>query len=106
MKLLTSEILERFKKTGFQDTGENPLIIAKFFNPAGSGTWYATEYDPEERKFFGFVTGLAFDEWGYFSLDEMQSVTLQMGLGIERDILFEPTRANDIPEIKTYWEKA
>lgn len=30
-----------------------------------------TEYDPEERIAFGYVTGLAVDEWGYISIDEL-----------------------------------
>ena len=106
MKLLTAEIIERFRRTGFQDSGENPLVIAKFFDPTGSATWYATEYDPEDGRFFGFVAGMALDASGFFSLDELQSVTLKFGLGIERDILFKPTKAHEIPEIKAYLENA
>ena len=35
-----------------------------------------TEYFPEEREFFGYVSifGDHCDEWGYFSLDEIASV--------------------------------
>ncbi len=106
MNLLTREIIERFEKTGFQDLGDDPLIIVKFFNPAGAGTWYATEYDPEERKFFGFVDGLGFPEWGYFSLDELEQVDCGFGLGIERDILFKPTKASEVDSIKAYMEDA
>jgi len=29
-----------------------------------------TEYDPEHEIFFGFVTGMAFPEWGRISLQE------------------------------------
>lgn len=92
MKLLTKEIEERFKKTGRQEDVEDPIVIARFFNPAGRGTWYATEYDPEERMFFGYVS-LFNDynnEWGSFSLDELESIRLPFGLGIERDMYFDP----------------
>ena len=68
-------------------------MIAKFFNPAGAGTWYAISYDPETREFFGFVSifGDHCDEWGFFSLDEMQEVKGSLGIGLERDLYFEPT---------------
>lgn len=100
MKLLTKEILKRFEETGCQEHQKDPLVIAKFFNAAGSGTWWATEYDPEQKIFFGYVTGLCFDEWGYFSLDELESYRGMCGLGIERDICFEPKRFSEIPECR------
>jgi hypothetical protein len=88
MKLLTKEILQQFEKTGSQEGTKDPLVIAKFFNPAGAGTWYATEYIPQDRTFFGYVSlfGDYNDEWGYFSLDELEGYKGQWGLGIERDI--------------------
>jgi hypothetical protein len=52
MQLLTKELLKRFEKVGRQEEVSDPIVIAKFFNPAGAGTWYATEYDPEARKNF------------------------------------------------------
>jgi len=87
MKLLTKEILDRFKKIGSQENSDNPEIVAKFFDPTGSWTWYATEYNPTNKTFFGLVHGLE-KEWGYFSLDELESVKGLFGLGIERDIHF------------------
>lgn len=87
MQLLTKEILARFAKIGSQENSNDPIIIAKFFNSTGAGTWYATEYDPAERNFFGYVSifGDHNDELGYFSLDELESVKGRFGLGIERD---------------------
>ena len=97
MKLLTKEILKRFEKTGRQ--GENPIVIAKFFNPCGRGNWYATEYHPEERMFFGFVR-LFYDyndEWGDFSLDELEHLRCPpLGLPIERDLHFTPKPFDEI----------
>jgi len=49
MKLLTKGLLERFAKVGRQEETADPIVVAKFFNPTGAGTWYATEYDPEEK---------------------------------------------------------
>jgi hypothetical protein len=98
MKLLTKELEERFAKVGSQENVKDPLIIAKFFNPAGAGTWYATEYNPQERIFFGYASifGDWNDEWGYFSLDELQSFKGTFGLGIERDRYFEEKPASQV----------
>jgi len=98
MKLMTKELEARFKEVGSQEDNEDPIIIAKYFNPSGAGTWYATEYNPEERIFFGYVSifGDLNDEWGYFSLDELDSFKGQFGLGIERDLYFGEKRASEI----------
>lgn len=56
----------------------------KVFDPCSSWTWYATEYDPQERLFFGLVVGLE-EELGYFSLDELEAARNRMGLPLERD---------------------
>jgi len=88
MKLLTKEIVKRFAEVGSQEDVKDPIVIVKFFNPTGTGTWFATEYDPEERMFFGYVS-LFNDynnEFGYFSLDELESYQGKFGLGIERDM--------------------
>lgn len=97
------------------------VVVAKFFFAAGSGTWYAVEatailrdgsevplntlpkehFDKglvgiEDVLFFGYVTGLVEDEWGYFSLRELQSVKV-LGLGIERDLWWKP---GPVPELR------
>ncbi|MDD4136220.1 MAG: DUF2958 domain-containing protein [Candidatus Shapirobacteria bacterium] len=90
MKLLTKGLLVKFNKVGKQEEVKDPIIIAKFFNPTGAGTWYATEYEPESKIFFGYVSifGDDNDEWGYFSLVELENYQGKFGLGIERDIYF------------------
>ncbi|TSC54106.1 MAG: Uncharacterized protein LiPW30_762, partial [Parcubacteria group bacterium LiPW_30] len=55
MQLLTLELEQRFKKIGSQENNADPLVIAKYFWPYGGGYWYATEYDPETKIFFGYV---------------------------------------------------
>ena len=47
MKLITKTLEERFEKIGCQSQSSDPIIVAKFFDPCGSATWYATEYDKE-----------------------------------------------------------
>ena len=88
MKLLTKEILDQFKKIWSHENDNDPIVIAKFFNPTGIGTWYATEYDATEGIFFGYVSlfGNECDEWGSFALAELEEFKGKMGLGIERDL--------------------
>lgn len=83
-------LVKRFHEIGRQEEAGDPIVVAKFFNPSGAGTWYATEYDPESRCFFGYVSLLGDwnDEWGPFSLDELEEYRGAFGLGIERDRYF------------------
>lgn len=98
MKLMTKELKERFEMVGSQEDIKDPLVVAKYFNPTGAGTWYATEYNPKERLLFGYVSifGDWNDEWGYFSLDELEGFKGQFGLGIERDLFFVEKRASRV----------
>lgn len=89
MQLMTKELEEQFPPLYSTEDKEpkDIKIIAKFFHPCNHWTWYATEYDPETRIFFGYVRG-DFDEFGTFSLDELQSIRGPLGLGMERDLYF------------------
>ncbi len=88
MKLFTDELVELFKDYPLysQQDEEDPKVIAKFFDPCGSATWYILELDPVERIAFGYVTGLTADEYGYVSIDELESIERPWGLSIERDL--------------------
>ena len=90
MKLLTKELLRTLPRLGTTEAqGEQALVVVKFFDPTGSWTWYATEFDPEARQFFGLVDGFEV-ELGYFSLDDLETVRGRLGLGIERDLNWTP----------------
>ena len=99
---MTKALEKRFAKVGRQEKVEDPIIIAKFFNPTGRGNWFATEYNPKDKIFFGYVSlfGDYCDEWGSFSLSELEDYKGQLGLGIERDLGFEETKSSEI--IKQY----
>ena len=91
MILLTSDLREMLLVNGRQrDVDHAPVV--KFFNPFGIGTWLATELDEDGDILFG-LADLGYPELGSFSLEELSSLRLPFGLGIERDILF----ASDVP---------
>ena len=100
MKLMTKEIINRMPKLYETEhiSCDDKIAQVKFFNPYGAGTWYGIEYDPKEELFFGYVSILGGynDEYGYFSLQELESIEIFPGLGIERDRSFKPTKMRDI----------
>ena len=69
--------------------GNEAIAYVKFFTPWSDWTWYATEYDPDERRFFDLVVGLEV-ELGYFDLGEVAAVRAPGGLRIERDEYWTP----------------
>lgn len=95
MQLINEEIKHTLPKLYEQDgKGINAIAYIKFFMPGSSWTWYATEFDGNDI-FFGLVDG--FDkELGYFSLSELESVRGPLGLKIERDLYFKPTKLKNI----------
>ena len=101
MKLSTREI--EFKAPAFNSQEDKStteiMVVAKFFNPCGAGTWYMTEYDPKQRMGFGWVTlgfGPECDELGYFSIDELESIEGPLKIGIERDIHWQPRPLSEV----------
>lgn len=98
MKLLSKEIRKRIPPLYKQENrGDQAIAYVKFFSSTSSWTWFATEGQPmldEEGKevdfrFFGLVYGHE-KELGYFTLNQLASVKLAFGLGIERDMYFSP----------------
>ena len=90
------------------------MVVSKFFTPDAGWTWYAVEgspvdenglYDTYKEKvdfvFFGLVSGVEI-ELGYFSLSELKSIRGKLGLPVERDRFFEPTRLSAIKTLCRY----
>jgi hypothetical protein len=87
MILLTPELRERLLANGREPDADH-FPVVKFFNPLGEGVWLATELDADGDTLFG-LADLGDPELGSFSLAEITAVRLPLGLGIERDLLFE-----------------
>ena len=99
MKLLTKKITEQAQKQYKKgDNIDDQMIVAKFFNPMGSWTWYLMNHDPEDSDYaWGIVDGNAV-EMGSWLMSQLQNQKLPLGLGIERDILFQPIQARQLWE--------
>lgn len=87
MILLTPKLRERLLANG-RERDVDHMPVVKFFNPFGAGVWLASELDPDGDILFG-LADLGDPELGGFSLEELASIRLPFGMGIERDILFQ-----------------
>jgi len=99
MELLTQEIKAQLPKLYETDGDENKQVVCKFFNPMGRGTWFICEGEEQpsgDWTLFGLCDLGYGAEWGYVSLAELESVSLPFGLGIERDIYFQPKPATEV----------
>lgn len=96
MQLLTEAIRKSLPKLYETDNVkvEDKILRAKFFTPDTNWTWYPVEFDGKDT-FFGFVQGFE-QEWGYFTLSELESVKGPMGLKIERDMYFSPRKFSEV----------
>ena len=93
MKLFTKTQYNSLINNGSENNrGKDHKPVVKLFLPGTGCTWLLTELDPEEPDLaFGLCDlGMGFPELGYVSIEEITSVKSRLGLGVERDIYFDP----------------
>ena len=104
MKLLTKEIESKIPTLySTEDVAtQDKTIICKFFSIASGWTWFVVEGERQEDGdylFFGLVHGIE-NEWGYFTLHELESIKWYGIPGIERDLHFNPVKVGECRELK------
>lgn len=75
---------------------EEKVIHMHFF--IGGCDWFAAEYDPAEKIFFGFAVlngDLEMAEWGNFSLQELSDLRVKF-VEVDRDLYWEPKKAKEV----------
>ena len=103
MELVTAELREKLLANGrFRDCDHVPVV--RWFNPAGAGTWLASELDPEDPDIAHCLAdlGMGCPEIGSVRVSELDAFQGPFGLGIERDLWFN---ARGVP-LSTYAEAA
>jgi len=96
MMLMTKAITKKAQKQFPRGSDMEQLVVAKFFDPCGSCTWYMMNQDPTDPNYlWGIVKGQEL-ETGSFSLSELSSYKGPLGIGIERDLHFDPKPAKEI----------
>lgn len=94
--LMTEEIAKGLPALYEQDGADDPTAYVHYFSCLNGWDWWLTEYDPETGEAFGLVRGAA-EEWGYFSIPEMEGLNRSKGFGIvERDEHFEPAPVSKV----------
>jgi len=107
MKLFTKEIEAKAQaQYKYGADMEKQVIVAKFFNPAGAGTWYLMNQDPDDPDYCWGVVDLFEIEVGSFSKFELENFRGPFGLKIERDLYFEEVNAKELFSKLTISKKA
>ena len=88
MELMTKELAESIPQIHAQRHEQDPIVYVKFVSSWMNWIWYVTEFDGKDFC-FGFVQG-DYDEWGYFSISELESITGPKGQKIVREAYFAP----------------
>jgi hypothetical protein len=101
MKLMTKELEKIIPKLyATEDIKlEEKVVYAKFFTSDANWTWWVLEYDKDEKICFAMVHGQE-RELGYVSITELESVRGPLGLNVERDMSFKPTKYKDIGDLR------
>ncbi len=90
MELIPQEIKNKIPKLYETEKQNDPIAYVKLF--LDSWTWYITEISIDNDICFGYVVSPFGAELGYFSLNEIKSIKGSLGLDVERDLFFKPTR--------------
>ncbi len=96
MPLLSDKDIEQLPALYSTENDKDPLCRIKLFTPDSSFTWFIIEIDDKDKvTCFGYVQGLE-SELGYFNLEEIEAVRGPLGLKVERDTSFTPTRLSEV----------
>mgnify|MGYP003143230603 CR=1 FL=1 len=129
MKLITKEVARRLMRgdsLGMDRRASDTEVAVKFFNPVGAQTWFIVSGTPlddvngrpltpdkildsgiEKAKdwhMFGWCDlGMGTPELGYVLLSQLTSLTLPLGLKIERDMYFDNKRLSEVMDSQGTW---
>ena len=93
MKLITKEVQKKLDDN-MKLAEEDRQPVVKFFG-GGACSWFISEKD--EDILFGLCDlGLGYREFGTVYLSELESLTFQFGLGVERDMHWTPQTFDEL----------
>lgn len=101
MKLITKRLQQALLRNGqlrndWMGTDAEPdfLPVLKLFTPDGACTWLLVSLDPDDPDLaYGLCDlGAGFPELGQVRISELENVRGRLGLPIERDSWFSPTK--------------
>ena len=96
MSLIAKDIVNKIPNLYETENQEEKICYLKLFLPNSNWTWYIIELDKhDENTCYGLVDGFE-KELGYFSLKELANIRDSLGVKVERDISFKPTKLETI----------
>jgi hypothetical protein len=100
MELIPKELINTIPKL-YETEDTDPIIYVKLFTPDANWSWFVSELSIDKDICFGLVISpfVEDEEMGYFSLNELKTVRGKLGLPVERDLWFNPTKLSDIKRI-------
>lgn len=98
MELIPQKIKDQIPKLYETESQIDPIVYVKLFTPDANWSWFITELSIDKDICFGLVISPFVEngELGYFSLNELKTVRGKLGLPVERDLWFKPTKLSDI----------
>ncbi len=97
-ELMNYAVLEDLPRLHTQSNVDDPEATMKYFLPGSGWTWYAIEYSPRERVFYGLIVGTDV-ELGNFYLDDLYALRNEKGEGVKRDIWFMPKPVSELRKL-------
>ena len=94
MELIPQNIKDQIPKLYETENQIEPIAYVKLF--IDGWTWYITELSIDDDTAFGYIASPFGSELGYFSLEEIKEIRGNLGIGVERDLEFKPTKLSII----------
>jgi hypothetical protein len=93
--LIPQDLLNQIPKLYETEDQVDPIAYVKLF--IDGWIWYITEISIDKNICFGYViSAFCSGELGYFSLEEIKGIRGSLGLCVERDFEFKPTKLSII----------
>jgi Protein of unknown function (DUF2958) len=97
MKLVTDEqrtTMLANRKLYDTDPDFDPVPVVKIFSPIGAATWLLCSLDGGDPDIAEGLCDLGFGcpEIGFVRISELESCVLPLGLRLERDLYFKPSK--------------
>ncbi len=80
--------------------GEVATVLAKFFCPTDATRYYATEYDADNRVFFGLIVKGSDIKLDYFGFDDSDQNCHEFQ-PVLQDLSFKPAKLEDVRKLHT-----
>lgn len=97
MELIPQDLLKTIPKLYETEEQNNPIVYVKLF--LDDWTWFITELSIDGDIAFGYVVSPFGAELGYFSLEEIKGIKGSLGLDVERDLSFKPTKLSSVKKV-------